>query len=133
MSKKGIKFEIEISPNTLSFFQTRFPNKLIDARKKAVEAAGIVWADETKELTTVENHIDTGLYVNSIGYTTGSPSKPLHQLNEQRDVTVLNIGANVEYAMSLEKRYSLMSRGLDIGSTRMGKVAETQIKNTLSL
>lgn len=127
-----ISFEIKIDNRAMQFFQGA-PQKLMQARKKAVEAMGMVWADTAKSITRAENHIDTGLYINSLGYSTGSPSKPLYDLREGRNKTELRTGANVEYAESLEKRYGIMARGLDTGKSRMARVAETQVKNTLGL
>ena len=64
MAKKdGMKFDIKISQD---LYEWADPDKLREAREAAVTAAGMVWADETKELTRRENHIDTSLYVNSI-------------------------------------------------------------------
>ena len=98
-----------------------------------MEAAGMAWADEAKQITRDEDHIDTGLYINSIAVSTGSPSQPIWELQEGANTTTLTAGADVEYAESLEKRYSIFARGLDVGKTRMQRVAETQVKNTLGL
>lgn len=127
-----ISFDMKLDSRAKQFFQDA-PQKLVEARKKAVEAMGMVWADTAKSITRSENHIDTGLYINSIGYSTGSPSNPLYDLQEGRNKTELKTGANVEYAESLEKRYAIMARGLDTGKSRMTRVAETQVKNTLGL
>jgi hypothetical protein len=132
MANRDISFDIKLDNRARQFFQGA-PGKLKDARKRAVEAMGMVWADTAKGITRAEDHIDTGLYINSIGYGTGSPSSPLYDLTESRDKTELKIGANVEYAESLEKRYAIMARGLDNGKNRMARVAETQVKNTLGL
>ena len=133
LSRDGINVRavVKIDANALRWFQREAPQKLELARKRAVEAAGMVWADETKQITRDEDHIDTSLYINSIGYSTGSPSNPLYEINEGRGKTVLRIGADVEYAESLEKRFSIMARGLDVAESRMRKVATTQVKNTL--
>lgn len=132
MANNNIKIDVTISAGALNFFQ-RNPRKLQEARKNVVEAAGMVWADEAKSITRAEDHIDTGLYINSIGYSTGSPSSPLYELNEGAKETVLQIGADVEYAIHLEKNYSIMARALDVAEPRMKRVAETQVKNTLGL
>ncbi|MEH7114506.1 hypothetical protein V7124_19395 [Neobacillus niacini] len=129
----GIRIQVRIDPRALNFFQNHAPQKLKEARKRATHAAGMVWADESKGITRAEDHIDTGLYINSIGYSTGTPSNPLYEMNEGAEKTVLKIGANVEYAEVLEKRYSIMARGLDVGTNRMRNVAATQVKNTLGL
>lgn len=121
---------IEIDQRVLKFAN---PAVLKQARKKAVEAAGMVWADEAKSLTRREDHIDTGLYINSIGYATGDPNHPLYVLSEGSDQTELAIGANVAYAGALEKRYAIFARSLDTAKSRMERVAETQVKNTLGL
>lgn len=131
MAKDGVKFRFKFDQRTLTFFERTAPKLLETARTRAVESAGMVWADETKDITTAEDHIDTGLYVNSIGYSTGSPSNPLYDLKDRNNVATLRIGADVEYAESLEKRYSLMVRGIDVGKNRMRKAAITQVKKTL--
>lgn len=131
-SRSEHRMTIELDARATAFFE-RAPEKLKLARRRAVEAAGMVWADEAKEITRREGHIDTSLYVNSIGYSTGSPSKPLKELKETRDQTTLTIGADVEYAIHLERRYGIFARGIDLGQSRMNAVAGTQVKNTLGL
>lgn len=130
--KNGINISVTIDQRALNFFQRKAPQRLQEAKKNVVTSAGMVWADEAKGITRAEDHIDTGFYVNSIGYSTGSPSNPLYDLQEGPK-TVLKIGADVEYAESLEKRYSIMARGLDVAEDRMLRVAETQVKRTLGL
>lgn len=109
------------------------------ARQKAVEAAGMVWADETKEIVREDNHIDTGLFVNSIGYVTRSGTiqateeDVVNEMTSDRDTTTLKIGSSVVYAAPLEKKYNLMARGLDRAQTRMQLVAEHQLKRGLGL
>ncbi|WP_237648706.1 hypothetical protein [Sediminibacillus terrae] len=129
-----IKFDMKIDRKAYDYFRREFPEKLGEARKNMVEAAGKVWADEAKLITRNDDHIDTGLYVNSIGYNTGSPASEadvLHQLDEGSSKTVLSTGSNVSYATELEKRYNILARALDDAEDRMGKVAETQAKRTL--
>jgi hypothetical protein len=133
MPNDGLSISIKLDQKALNWFQTRAPQKLDEARKRAVEAAGMVWADEAKGITRAEDHIDTGLYINSIGYSTGTPSDPMWELKEGTGSTTLTVGADVEYAETLEKRYSIFMRGLDVAKTRMQRVAETQVKNTLGL
>lgn len=132
-SRDSIHFNFELDQRALRYFQRTMPDKLRQARKNAVHAAGMVWADEAKQITRDEGHIDTGLYVNSIGHATGSPNSPLYQLEEGQNEAKLTIGADVRYAESLEKRYAIFARGLDVAESRMRTVAETQIKNTLGL
>ena len=130
---EGFTINVEIDRRALNWFQREAPQKLSRAREKAVEASGMVWADRAKGITRSEDHIDTGLYINSIGYSTGSPSQPLYELDNGRNKTVLKIGADVEYAASLEKRYAIFARALDSSKTRIQNVAATQVKNTLGL
>lgn len=137
MAKKdGIKMDIKVDSRTYDFFQRSAPHKLKQARENAVEACGMVWADESKDITTRENHIVTSLYVNSIGYVTGSPATQadtIHQMESGRDQTTLKTGSSVAYASALEKRYSIMARGLDLSEDRMNKVSAAQVKKALSL
>jgi len=129
-----VNFNLKIDKKTAKYFQKTMPHKLTEAKNRAVEAMGKVWADETKELTRNEGHIQTGLYVNSIGYNSGSPASDgdvIHKIVDQNGKTILETGSNVAYAGFLEKKYNLMARGLDISSERMQKVAKTQIKDTL--
>lgn len=130
---KDLDIEVRLSKNLKNFFEKQAPRKLKEARKNAVEAMGMAWADEAKEVTREDNHIDTGLYVNSIGYSTGTPSSPLYSLSESTDKTSLEIGAAVEYANSLEKRFNIFARGLDRSQERMKKVATIQVKKALNL
>lgn len=131
--QNDVQFSIEMDRRTFEWFNRTAPSKLKEARNKAVEAAGMVFADTAKAITTEEDHIDTGLYVNSIGYSTGTPSNPIYDMKSGASETNLDIGADVRYAEPLEKRYGIMARGLDRGKERMERVAETQVKRILGL
>lgn len=128
-----VRVEVKLDKRLLNWFETQAPQRLKTAKKNAVEAAGMVWADESKEITRAEDHIDTSLYINSIGYSTGSPSSPLHELTEERSKTTLKTGADISYAAALEKRYAIMARGLDRSHDRIQTVATTQVKRALGL
>lgn len=128
-----LKMRVKIDKKAMNFFQQSAPAKLREARSKAVEAAGMVWADTAKQITRDDNHIVTGLYLGSIGYATGiaSESDVVRELREEPTKTTLKTGSNVAYAASLEKRYNILARALDEGKSRMQTVAETQIKKVL--
>ena len=129
-----VRMNIKIDRRALNYFEREMPHKLKEARKNMVEAAGKVWADEAKKITRNENHIVTGLYVNSIGYNTGSPASEgdvFHETKVSGTKTNLQTGSNVAYAGVLEKRYNIMAQALDQAEDRMGRVAETQAKRTL--
>lgn len=142
MANDGLRFNFEMDDK----LQEEMEEKLRLARMKAVEAMGMVWADETKELTRNEGHVDTSLYINSIGYVTNLPSTSksgkgerqatqddvIYELEEGTDQTKLTIGSNVSYAEHLEKRYNLMARGLDIAKPRMQAVANTQVERVFN-
>ena len=145
MAKKDdLKFNINISQD---LYEWADPRKLREARKNSVTAAGMVWADETKELTREEDHIDTSLYINSIGYVSNFPetnksgqgsrqatqADVINELEEDSESTTLHIGSAVEYADDLEKRFALMARGLDRAEQRMEQVADYQVKKTLDI
>ena len=141
-----MKFDLKLDPKALEF-KNSHPELLKEARRKAVEAAGMVWADETKQVTMEDDHIDTSLYINSIGYVTNYPEHNhtgkgkrhatqedvVYELTETSDSTTLSIGSNVSYAAVLEKRYNIMARGLDRARPRMEKVSDFQVKKTLNL
>ncbi|MGE7191762.1 hypothetical protein [Lysinibacillus fusiformis] len=133
MARNDLQINVTLDRRALNFFQNQAPQKLKEARRKAVEAAGVVWADEAKDITRQGNHIDTGLYVNSIGYSTGTPANPIHNLNEGSDKTTLQTGADVAYAEALEKRFAIFARAVDVSESRMLQVAATQVRNTLGL
>lgn len=63
----------------------------------------------------------------------GNPSDPLYEVKEGTNQTTLRIGADVEYAKSLEKRYAIFARAIDVSESKMLRVAETQVKNALGL
>ena len=134
MAKEDVKFEVELDKRAKDFFM-RFPARMDKVKDQVVEAAGKIWADETKEITTQEDHIDTGLYVNSIGYSTGSPSDPKWDLSENENGTKLTVGvgSSVDYAEVLEKRYNLMARGLDRSKGRIESQIGHVIKRNLDL
>jgi hypothetical protein len=116
--------------------------KFKQARKQVVEASGIVWADAAKRITRDDDHIDTGLYINSIGYLTNFPAQNkndrtaqategdvLYELDEsQSGRTTLSLGSNVEYAEELEKRYNIFGRALDASQDRIQVVSTEQVK-----
>lgn len=143
----GVNFNVKLDRRALDFFRSEAPEKLKEARKRAVEAAGMIWSDETKQITRDEGHVDTSLYINSIGYVTNMPSTNksgkgernasqadvIYNLEENQSKTTLKIGSNVEYAEDLEKRYHLMARGLDVAKPRIRENAERVVKNTLGL
>lgn len=56
-------------------FFAEIDSKMPLARETAVKAMGIAWADGAKEITQSDDHIDTGAYINSIGYETNIPGK----------------------------------------------------------
>ncbi|MFP5116156.1 hypothetical protein ACSU64_28000 [Bacillaceae bacterium C204] len=43
MVKDGLRLNITIDSRAMNFFQREAPQKLNEARKRAVEAAGMVW------------------------------------------------------------------------------------------
>lgn len=131
-----VKVNVKIPSTTVKYFEKTMPKQLEKARKDAVEAAGMVWADEAKSITRADGHIDTGLYVNSIGYVTGSPATEadvINELKERRSKTTLRTGSGVDYASHLEKRYNIMARGIDNSEKRIGKVAAEAVKRRLGL
>lgn len=141
MAKGDITFEVKMDKRTVDFFKKEAPEKLRLARRRAVEASGMVWADEAKQITRDDDHILTGLYINSIGYLTSVPGKEpgreatqsdvIYELTEEQDRTVLAIGSGVEYAAVLEGKYNIFARALDTAQDRMQKVAQIQIQTTL--
>lgn len=144
MANGGLNFNFQVDPALQEQFSGA---QMKEARRRAVEAAGMVWADETKEITREDNHIETSLYINSIGYVTDFPHDPndqkgkrhateadvIHEIAEEEGKTTLSIGSAVSYAEHLEKRYNLMARGLDRAEPRMKRVADVQIQRTLGL
>jgi hypothetical protein len=144
VARKSLKFDFKIDD---SIKEALSPEKLTEARRNAVTAAGMVWADETKEIVREDDHIDTSLYINSIGYLTDIPAQDktgkgsrtatqndvVHELIEGTDTTILLTGSGVSYAEILEKKYNIMARGLDRASERMDRVAQVQIQKTLDL
>lgn len=134
MPKEDVRFEVELDKRAIDFFN-RFPAKMEKAKREIVEANGMIWADETKAITRAEDHIDTGLYINSIGYSTGSPSDPQWDISKRGAVTqlVAGTGSSVTYAGALEKRYALMARGLDRAKPRMEKNIKSIVTRNLQI
>lgn len=146
-SDNGIRLNIEVDMNQalVENLQTERAEKLREARMKSVEAMGMVWADEAKEITRADDHIDTGLYVNSIGYVSNFPSTGksgngseqatendvIHEITDYTHTTRLKIGSKVKYAEKLEKRFNIFARALDSARPEMQRVADTQVKNIL--
>lgn len=132
IQKAGI--EMNIDRTLEEYLRTTAPEQLRQARKNAVTAMGMAWADQAKVITRAEGHIDTGLYINSIGYVTGNPATSddvLFEMYESGQLTRLEVGSNVHYAESLEKRYNIFGNALDSAMPRMQSVAEFQIKKSL--
>ncbi|MBD8013888.1 hypothetical protein [Planococcus wigleyi] len=136
MASGALNFHFQMDQNILRNFDD---TQMKAARERAVEAAGLAWADETKEIVREDNHIDTGLFVNSIGYVTTGGTVPatasdvVNEMTSERDKTTLKIGSSVVYAAPLEKKYNIMARGLDRAQERMQRVADTQLKRDLRL
>lgn len=133
---KGYQFAID--SKLADYMQATQPENLRRGREKAVEAMGMVWADTAKAYTRSEKHIDTGLYINSIGYVTHFPNKKqatqndvIHTITNSQNITHLDIGSNVDYAIHLEKRFSIFATALDMALPRMELVASTQISKVL--
>jgi undecaprenyl pyrophosphate synthase len=133
MAKKDLQFRVKLDRQALDYFKHVAPERLQQARKAGVEIAGKIWADAAKDITTEEDHIDTSLYVNSIGYASGSPADPIYELEETQDKTKLQTGADVSYAEALEKRYAIMARGLDRATPRIRANVWRQVRKSLGL
>ena len=134
MAKQMSGFEMNIDSTLEQYLKKAGPEQLREARKQAVIAMGMAWADQAKLITRAEGHIDTGLYINSIGYVTGNPATSddaLFELYDTAALTRLEVGSNVHYAEYLEKRYNIFGNALDSGLPRMQRVAEFQVKKTL--
>ena len=120
-------------------FFAEVDSKMPLARETAVKAMGVAWADGAKEITQSDDHIDTGVYINSIGYETNIPGKDgtinkgkiLYDLNEKPKKTKLIIGSDVDYAAPLEKRYNIMARSLDANEKRMLEVGSMAVRKTI--
>lgn len=129
MARKDINLKLTLDKQVISYFKN-FPNELDQARKNALDAAGKVWADGAKSITRADGHVDTSLYINSIGYNSGSPaseSDVFNEYEEQGSKATLKIGSHVKYAGALEKRYNIMARAIDTSEDRMNRVATAQL------
>lgn len=136
-----MKAEFKIDKKTIDYFKREAPNRIMQARKNMLTAAGKAWVDESKRITRDDGHIQTGLYVNSIGERTSysgskdavSPSDDdiINEMSEGTDNASLEVGSNVAYANKLEKQYNIMGRALSQSEQRMLKVATAQAKKAL--
>lgn len=136
MAKKT-KFNFSLDRDAENFLKD-LESKLPEARENALEAAGMVWADEAKMIARRDQHIVTGNYVNSIGYVTdfsgpegAEAGTPIHEITLEGEKTNLEIGSAVVYAGSLEKQYNIMGAALDSSLERMQTEANEQIKRVL--
>ncbi len=106
---------------------------------KGLEMSMFVWETGTKILITTENHVITGRYRASVNRNrsdgmphgpTSSFSKSGDGIHEKRSYKEFSGGSNVEYALSLEKRFGLFARGLDAERERMLRLfTQTYVKN----
>jgi Bacteriophage HK97-gp10, putative tail-component len=131
---RDVRMQFQASDELLNDLKRRFPERLKEARERAVTAMGMTWADGAKRITRDDNHIDTGLYINSIGYNTGAPASEddtIFELTHSGDETNLKIGSGVHYAPYLEKRYNIFARALDTEHDNMMRVGRVQIERTL--
>lgn len=133
---KNSQVTIEISGELEHFLKDK--QKFQDAREKAVEAAGRIWADEAKKTTQAGGHIDTAFYVNSIGFPSsysgprGNRVGPrVHSLSTSGSRTTLTIGSGVSYAIYLEKRYNIFAKSLTASLEKMASVSADYIEMTL--
>lgn len=140
MAEGAMNFEFKMPKDLAGQFSEK---NMKMARQKAVEAAGMVWADETKEIVLEDDHIDTSLFINSIGYVTNVSGKKdgpkateadvVYEMVDENEQTTLKIGSSVPYAPVLEKKYNVMARGLDRAQDRMNRVGDQQIKRILGI
>lgn len=128
--------EIEMSGQLERFLKDK--KKFQEVRENAVEAAGRVYADEAKKVTQAGGHIDTGFYINSIGFPTsysgpnGNRVGPrIHQMDNSGSVTTLRIGSGVEYAIWLEKRYNIFAKSLNSAKSKMASVSAQYVEQML--
>lgn len=133
---KGAEVKIEVSGELERFLKDK--QKFQEAREKAVEAAGRVWADEAKKVTQAGGHIDTAYYVNSIGFPSsysgpngGRVGPRVHDMTTSGSRTTLTIGSGVSYAIDLEKRYNIFAKSLSSSMEKMASVSATYIDQVL--
>lgn len=138
---KRFAFEFSLDEKAALFFE-KSEERVRQASDNVVEATGMFWSDTAKTITRDDGHIDTGLYVNSIGYKTEFSSKDgvslvdadgyvIHQKERDGDIVELQVGSSVEYADDLEKKYNIMARALDQTKEEMPKIAKKIIAKTL--
>jgi len=124
----------------VKFDPRKAKRQLQDAITKGIEMSMFVWETAVKMITTTENHVLTGRYRASLNRSTGDglnhgsqvpESKSGDGLHEKISWKELRGGSNVEYALSLEKSFALMSRALDTARGDMLKLfVDTVAKNT---
>lgn len=124
----------------LTKFVRSYPKYFDEARDLALEAMAKRWVDGSREITSAEGHIDTGSYINSIGYAGHTPQKNgepgfvgelINRKEKDGSEEHLMIGSGVDYAKKLEKRYSIMARALDANIDQMLQVGSTTIQTVL--
>lgn len=113
----------------------KIPGALDQMKQNAVEAAADVFIMNTKEMVQREDHVDTALFINSIGklsdypgvYKTGRRGRAatafdvVYNLNKEGGKVTLEVGTNVPYAGILERRFSIFARSADQSMQGMNK------------
>jgi len=134
MANKGVSSRVVYKQNK------RFSPMVSKALRYSLERAGLIFEKNTKKLITEDNHVVTGRYRASINHNvkdgiprdTVSESKGddgIHRFTEAGKT--LEIGTNVEYAVSLEKRFNLISRGMNISEKEMVEEFNDSFNNFL--
>jgi hypothetical protein len=141
MANNRWSVNVNISPELRKRFN-KVPGHLQKVRKAAVEAAGDVFINNTKQMVQAEDHVDTALFINSIGklsdypavYKTGrrgraaTASDVIYQLEETNSKTRLSVGSRVPYAGILEAKYNMFARSADQSMDGMVKAVDRVIK-----
>lgn len=126
--------KLVIDKDMENFFKKN-PTTWQKARERTVEAMGRVWADQSKQITRDDHHIDTGAYINSIGYPTSyvgpngqEVGRIIHDSQSEGNKSSIKMGSGVVYAQYLEKRYNIFARGLDAALDDMATVGYNYLK-----
>lgn len=114
---------------------------LMKATAKGLEAGALAHERKAKLITTEDNHVITWRFRSSINLNNedwiqrnlvdeNTSDDWIHELNEAE--YSIRTWSNVEYAIFLEKRYSIMARALDEATSDIAKMFAFGVKKYLT-
>lgn len=111
-------------------FAAKIWEQMQEGIKAWIEWMALAFERNAKVITTEENHVVTGRFRASInlntedwiGRDTSSETQSWDWIHKFVNTSTIQVGTNVEYAVSLEKRYWILARAMDMSKEDMKNI-----------